>query len=131
MPSWQRLLQRYYFTLRCDQLWHTLYYAKSMAILKGCQVMLCGSDNGRRCSGHWTQYWLIQDGLNHTIERRIRLASIKNFSLSWRGNFKNRDGIYFNRLGETGGQQGRFDLRLGTNHLQIVLMQSGRVRWNR
>jgi hypothetical protein len=99
-----------------------------MAILKKRNIEICGSDDGVHCIDDWNRYWIIRDAVSQNVLRRIQLEPIRHLSVTWHGNFKDRDGIYFNELGETGGQQGRFNLDLGVGHKEIVITLSGRMR---
>lgn len=128
VPSIHHLLQRYEFLQRYNRLQQMLYYTKAMAILKKRRIMLCGSGDGQHCDGDWNRYWLLREQGSWQLLKRIELAPIGRFHITWQGNFKEREGIYFNALGETGGHQGRFKLRFGTNYREIILTLSGRMR---
>lgn len=128
LPLLHDSIQRYQFVMARDQLWHALYYARSLAILQNHELVLCGTDDSLHCSHNWHNEWLVYNRQQHQIVHRFKLNDRAKLKLSWQGNHAQRVGIYFNQFGETGGQQGRFDLRLGAHHAQIVLMMSGRLR---
>ncbi len=130
IPSLQRMLQRYHFVILKDQLWHALYATKSMAILNQQTLELCGSRDGMTCDADWQQYWLIRNVSNSHILRHMTVPQVGAFTIQWHGNLHQRDGVYFDKWGGTAGQQGRFDVILGSHHAQIVLILSGRFRSN-
>lgn len=131
LPSLQHSLQHYHFTVRRDRLWHALYYTKALAILRNRKLTLCGSSDGMRCNQNWQHEWLVVDTARQRVMQRYKLEQLSRLQLQWHGNHRQRLGIQFNRYGETGGQQGRFDIKLGSNHAQIVLTMSGRMRLTR
>lgn len=122
MPSLYRLLERYQFNTVRDQLWHLLYYAKSMAILRQETLIVCPAKEGI------DRDWLVQSVSTKMALRHVTFPLVSGFRFQWVGNFQDRGGLYFDALGGTGGQQGRFDLRLGPYHTQLVVTLTGRIR---
>lgn len=128
LSSLQHLLQRYHFMVMRDRLWHALYYTKSLAILGDRTLILCGSRDGVQCSQDWRYQWLIYDVAYQRVVHHFKFGYLASLTVQWHGNQSQRPGVLFDHFGETGGQQGRFDIKLGFYHAQIVLISSGRMR---
>ena len=128
IPSLHLLFQRSHLMMTQSRLFHALAYAKAEAIRLDETVVLCGSQDATQCDGAWQGYWLVQTLSTHKL-LRVFTPSNQRLSIKWRGNFRKREGIYFNALGETLGQQGRFRLTAGEAHAALILISSGRVRY--
>jgi len=129
VPAMHHVLKRATFQRTCHRLLHVLYVAKAQAILKGETLILCGSDNGRTCDNHWQHFWLIKNLKTQSTMRRFDINLSRLIQVNWRGNHKQRVGIYFNALGETMGQQGRFIIKASHDgRSEIVISLSGRMR---
>ncbi len=126
-PSLRTLIERNYFVMTQNNVLQALQYTKLMAIQQGAVFFLCGSSDGYRCDGNWEHHWLTVELSTHKI---WRLFSGKTYhtKVTWRGNFSKREGIYFDRFGETGGQRGRFVVQSSREKAEIILIASGRLR---
>lgn len=127
IPSISLMVESSRFLVTKNRLWYALSYAKTVAIERERTLVLCGSRDARHCDGMWQSQWILLDITTHEVLHRFQGVDGK-ITIAWQGNFKGRLGIYFNKLGETVGQQGRFRLKNHSQWAEIILIGSGRMR---
>lgn len=126
LPIVPRWWQRHRLALAVSRLHRSISYARLWAVLHGTDVVLCGSPDGQTCHGGWSTGWMALSRKTQQTVRVMRQAS--SVHIQWRGNHRDRPGIYFQADGGTAGQQGRFVCTLGEFKQTLVLIRSGRVR---
>ncbi|WP_414479226.1 GspH/FimT family pseudopilin [Pseudomonas luteola] len=125
LPSYKLFLDKNNRTILGDTLNQHIGYARSMSILQGRAIEVCGSSDATHCDATWEKGWLIQSPstrevfLSHTIESSDKLF--------WRGN---RDSIRFQGNGTLIFGNGTFFLCSAKNTVlwKYVLSRQGRIR---
>lgn len=141
VPSFQALMTRNRLVAEINELVGTLQFARSEAVKRGQDVVVCKSATGLTCttSGNWEQGWMVfvdvdGDGAYDSGEEIINVVSAlsgaaKGDVLSGSGDPVNR--VRFNRLGST-PSFGSFKLCGPDNDArkarQIFIAASGRIR---
>lgn len=126
--AYRHFVQKNHKELIANRLASALRYARSEAMHRGEPVTFCPSVDGKRCSGNWSQGWLLKT--NRGAVLYYFPAITKPYELDFHGSLSKNTSIIFNSQGFTLGQQGSFCLRIDVSDClaQVVLIRSGRVR---
>ena len=131
IPGMNDFMQRNRSFCKVQQIVAALMLTRTEAIIRGQNVMFCGSDDGISCGGDWNEGQLILDSKKNVI--RPFAAIHKGDKLFWKSSLSDDKDNYVEFLptGETNGQQGSFyycpDSNV-KNSFAIVIQQSGFLR---
>ncbi len=130
-PPFRNLLLRNQVTTVVNRLSNAIIFARSLAVKRHEVIAVCGSHDGKNCSGRWSKGQIIINPMHGDVIRQYG-ALPKQFRLLWRGGFGKNDRIALNSQGFLDGQQGSFYICPGSQSnkfaVMIVISASGRLR---
>lgn len=138
IPSYKNLVEKNRARVQVNQLISAINLARSEAIRRHQVVTLCKSEEGKSCSGEWSQGWIIfvdrqASGQVNAGDEILRVfaAVPKGSFLEWIAQRSN-DYLQMDPSGATHGQAGTFyyypntDDKLSVS--KVIVSYTGRVR---
>ncbi|MGE8501067.1 MAG: GspH/FimT family pseudopilin [Pseudomonas sp.] len=124
-PSYSHLVERSREQSVRDELFSHLHFTRAQAISTRRAHILCGSADGKTCTGDWQHSWLVLRQHDQYVLREF--TPDKQPNLCWRGFGGNQ--VLFRADGMSSSSNGRFSFCRRQQILwQIVINRQGRFK---